>query len=220
LIDLLGALAYGELTAFERLAADARLAPTMAGRAALAGMAAVEIGHYQRLADRLIELGSNPEQAMDPFVSALDGFHAMTAPNTWLEGLVKAYIGDGLAADFYREIANFVDEPTRALVLDVLTDADSAEFAVREVRAAVEEHPELAGRLALWGRRLVGEAIAQTQRVLAERDALTELFLRGAGDLAGVSAMITRITDRHAERMRELRLDRLDRLDDADVPVI
>ncbi|MBV9592461.1 MAG: tRNA 2-methylthio-N6-isopentenyl adenosine(37) hydroxylase MiaE-like protein, partial [Actinobacteria bacterium] len=32
IVDLLGALAYGELTAFDRLAADARLAPSVSGR--------------------------------------------------------------------------------------------------------------------------------------------------------------------------------------------
>jgi tRNA-(MS[2]IO[6]A)-hydroxylase (MiaE)-like len=207
LIDLLGALAYGELTAFDRLADDARMAPTLTGRAALAEMAAVEIGHYRRLADRLEELGADPQRAMEPFVPALESFHAMTTPSTWLEGLVKAYVGDGMGADFYREIAEFVDPSTRQLILDVLTDTGSAAFAVREVRAAIAEQPALTGRLALWGSRLVGEAISQTQHVLAERDALTELLVKGAGDLTGVAALISRITDRHAERMQALGLD-------------
>ncbi len=207
LVDLLGALAYGELTAFDRLADDARMAPTLAGRAALAGMAAIEIGHYRSLADRLVGLGADPAVAMAPFVSALDGFHATTAPSTWLEGLVKAYVGDGLAADFYREIAEFVDPSTRALILDVLSDTGSSQFAVREVRAAIAANPAVAGRLALWARRLVGEAISQTQHVLAERDALTELFMAGTGGLGGVSALLTRITDEHSRRMAELGLN-------------
>lgn len=207
LIDLLGALAYGELTAFDRLAEDARMAPTLSGRAALAQLAAVEIGHYRLLADRLASLGAVPEEAMAPFVAALDGFHAMTVPSDWLEGLVKAYVGDGLAADFYREVADFVDPATRALIIEVLADTGSAAFAVREVRAAIAAQPALAGRLALWGRRLVGEAISQTQHVLADHDSLTELLVHGAGDLTGVMALINRITDKHAERMAALGLD-------------
>jgi hypothetical protein len=207
LVDLLGALAYGELTAFDRLAEDARMAPSLSGRAALAQMAATEIGHYRLLAERLTSLGAVPEEAMAPFVAALDGFHAMTVPSDWLEGLVKAYVGDGLAADFYREIADFVDPATRELIIEVLSDTGSAAFAVREVRAAIDAHPALAGRLALWGRRLVGEAISQTQHVLAERDSLTELLVQGTGDLTGVAALIGRITDKHGERMATLGLD-------------
>ncbi|SOD73168.1 tRNA-(MS[2]IO[6]A)-hydroxylase MiaE-like protein [Jatrophihabitans sp. GAS493] len=206
-VDLLAVLAYGELTAFERLAEDARMAPTLVGRATLAQMAGTEIAHFRLLADRLTELGAEPNSAMAPFIPALEAFHATTAPSTWLEGLVKAYVGDGMAADFYREVAEFVDLRTRELISVVLADSGSAAFAVREVRAAIAEQPALAGRLALWGRRLVGEAISQTQHVLAENDALTELLMNGTGGLTGVAAMITRITDKHSERMHELGLD-------------
>jgi hypothetical protein len=206
IIDLLGALAYGELSAFDRLVEDARMAPGFQGRVALGQMAVLEFGHYRLLADRLEDLGADPQRAMAPFVNALDRFHALTGPSTWLESLVKAYVGDGLAADFYRAVAEFVDSSTRELIIEVLADTGSAAFAVREVRAAIEANPALSGRLALWGRRLVGEALSQTQHVLAERDALAVLLMHGSGDLAGVTALITTITDNHARRMHDLGL--------------
>jgi hypothetical protein len=205
-VDLLGALAYGELSAFDHLADDAGLAPTLSGRAQMSAMAAVEFAHYQQLADRLTDLGVVPEIAMAPFVAALETYHSLTKPSTWLESVVKAYVGDGMAADFYREVAAFVDDGTGELIRSVLTDAGRAEFAVREVEAAVAEQPAIAGRLALWGRRLVGEAISQTQHVLADRDSLTTLLIAGSGDLTGVVALLTRITDRHEERMKALGL--------------
>ncbi|MGY1693444.1 ferritin-like fold-containing protein [Geodermatophilus sp. SYSU D00814] len=205
-VDLLGVLAYAELTAFDRLAEDARLAPTLEGRAALARMAAAEMGHHDRLAARLRELGADPAVAMAPFVPALDGFHEGTRPRTWLEGLVKAYVGDGLAADFYREIAGFLPEPDRSLILEVLADTGHAEFAVREVRAALRSQRALAGRLALWGRRLVGEAISQSQAVIAEREGLAQLIMEGTGDLTGIARLVDRITAAHTERMRTLGL--------------
>jgi hypothetical protein len=206
-IDLLGVLAYGELTAFERLASDARLAPTISDKAALATMAAAEFAHFTQLRDHLSKLGVDPEEAMAPFVRPVDEFHDSTDPNDWLEGLIKAYVGDGLATDFYREVSAFVtDEPTRELVLHVLADTGQADFAVSRVREATAEDPALAGRLALWARRLVGEALLQAQRVAVERDALTELLVGGSGDLAGIARLLTRLTDNHTARMQALGL--------------
>jgi bacterioferritin (cytochrome b1) len=205
-IDLLGVLAYGELSAFDRMAHDARMAPTTALRAALAEKAALEMGHYRKLVDRIAELGADPQQAMAPFVIPVETFHARTEPRTWGEALVKAYVGDGLAADFYREIASYVDEPTRSLVDEALADSGNAEFAIREVGVLLVQDQTATSVLSLWGRRLVGEAISQAQHVAAERDALVRLIVGGAGDLTAISALIDRITGRHVERMRAIGL--------------
>jgi hypothetical protein len=205
-VDLLGALAYGELTAFERLALDSRFAPTLGDKAQLAGMAAAEFGHFRCLIDYLTDVvGVDAEAAMAPFVAPLDEFHESTAPSDWHEGLVKAYVGDSIAADFYREISRYLDPRTRDLVLEVLEDTGHSAFAVDRVRAAITADRKLAGRLALWGRRLVGEALSQAQRVAAERDALI-LLVAGSGDLSEFSRMLGRLTERHTERMHSLGL--------------
>jgi hypothetical protein len=209
-VDLLGVIAYGELTAFERLVDDAKLAPSLRDKVEMATMATLEFGHVGRLHDRIRALGSDPFEAMAPFESAIDLFHAHTAPADWYEGLIKAYVGDGMASDFYREIAAYLDAETRDVIIVSLEDTGQADFAVRHIRQAIEEDPTLGGRLALWGRRLMGEALTQAQRVAAERDALTALLAGGIDrpglDLAAIGRMFTRITERHAERMAELGL--------------
>jgi hypothetical protein len=204
--DLLGVLAYGELTAFMRLAGDAELSPTQPLKASVASLAVAEFRHYEMLVARLAEMGVDPETAMAPFITAIDAFHERTRPSTWLEGLVKAYVGDGLATDFYREIAAFLPETDRVLVLDVLADTGHADFAVREVRAAITADTRVAGRLALWGRGLVGEALPQSLAVIAEHDRLAELIMTGTGDITGVGRLIERITTAHTERMAALGL--------------
>jgi hypothetical protein len=210
-VDLLGVIAYGELSAFERLAEDAKLAPTLQDKAALAAMSAAEFGHFLPLRDRISALGSDPFAAMAPFRAPLDDFHAHTAPADWYESLVKAYVGDGLAADFYREIAAYLDVATRDLIVASLDDTGQSEFVVEHIRDAIARDPRLGGRLALWGRRLMGEALSQAQRVAAERDAMTALLAGGADrpglDLAALGRMFTRLTERHAERMARLGLD-------------
>jgi hypothetical protein len=201
-------LAYASLVAFFRLSDDAAVAVSLADKEALAGMAVAQFGHFQLLRRRLEdEMHVDPEVAMSPFVAAIDAFHARTAPADWLEGLVKAYVGDGIAADFYRALAELLDEETRALVIEVLGDAGQSEFAVARVRAAIEADPKVAGRLALWARRLVGEALGQAQRVAAEREALARLLAGGTvSQLGEIGRMFARLTDAHAERMAALGL--------------
>lgn len=229
IIDLLGLLAYAELDAYFRLTEDAALAPSLADKAALAGMAVAEFGHFRLLCEQLAALGAQPDQAMRPFAPALDAFHARTAPADWLEGLVKAYVGDGIAADFYRAVAELVDPETRALVLRVLADTGHAEFVIARVRAAIAADPHLGGRLALWARRLVGEALAQAYRVVADRRSLAGLLAGPAptepaptepaptasapeaspaapGQLGDIGRMLAHITDAHAQRMSLLGL--------------
>ena len=208
--ELLGLLSLAELTAFETLAADAGLAPGLADKAALAAMAVAEFQHFEQLRDRLAELGVDSEAAMTPFQDALQAFHEHTRPADWLESLVKAYVGDGIAADFYREVAAYVDEDTRALVLDVLADTGHADFVVGRVRAAIDADPQVGGRLALWARRLVGEALSQAQRVAVERDSLSTLIVGGVDrpgmDLAELGQVFARLTENHTKRMVSLGL--------------
>ncbi len=207
-LDLLGLVAYAQLVAFFRLTDDAALAVALADKAALAEMAAAEFGHFQLLRRRIEELSADPWAVMAPFVPAVDAFHARTAPADWLEGLVKAYVGDGLAADFYRAVAALLDAPTQALVLEVLADTGHAEFVIERVRAAIAADPRVAGRLALWARRLVGEAFGQAQRVAAEHEPLARLLADDSRhQLGDVGRLFARLTDAHAERMAALGLN-------------
>ncbi len=209
-IELLGVLAFGEISASERLVADSQLAPDLRCKVELASMAAAEFAHFTALRDRLVELGEDPFEAMAPFEATFTEFHRKTKPADYLEGLVKAFVGDALAADFYREIAAYLDPGTRQLVVDTLSGTGHSEFVVDQVRTAIEADARVGGRLALWGRRLMGEALRQAQSVVAERDALSAVVVGGADapglDLAAIGRMFARITEAHTERMGRLGL--------------
>jgi hypothetical protein len=205
--ELLGLLAYAELVAFDQMAADARLAPDLRRRAVLSEMAAREIDNYCRLAARLAELGVEAEEAMRPYVGALRDYHEQTEPKDWLEALAKAYVGEGVADDFYREVAAYLDAPDRDLVLDVLHDSRHADFAAEEIRAAIAVDPKVANRLSMWARRLVGEALSQAQRVAGERVALAGLIASGGGDLTELQGLFKRLTQAHTARMAAVGLN-------------
>jgi hypothetical protein len=209
--DLLGLMACAELLAFERLAHDATLAPSIQDKAEVARMAVAEFNHYTMLSARLAELGIDPSSAMAPFVEDLTEFHRRTEARNWLEGLVKAFVGDGLAVDFYREIAVHLDPATRDLVLRVLADSGHSQFTVDRIRAAIAADRRVGGPLALWGRRLVGEVMTQAQQIAGEREELTLLIIGGVDrpglGLIEIGAMLDRLIAAHTNRMRALGLD-------------
>lgn len=204
--DLVGVLAYGALSACVRLAGDADLAPTLGVTAAMARLAMAEYEQYAELAAVLRERGVDPESAMAPFVAPFAGYHERTKASTWLEALVKAHVGDGVAKDFYAEMAALVDDRTRAAIAPVAGERATSDFVVPLVRAAIGADPSAVGRLSLWGRRLLGEAMSQAQAVAVERDSLTNLLVGADADVAVVGEMFTRLQQRHLARMAELGL--------------
>ncbi|MET0699264.1 MAG: ferritin-like fold-containing protein [Mycobacterium sp.] len=204
--ELFALLAYGEVAAFYRLTEEARMAPNLAGRINIASMAAAEMQHYEMLRDTLERRGVDIVTAMTGYASTLENYHRLTTPSTWLEALVKAFVGDALAADFYTEIADILPEEVAGVVRAVLAETGHSQFVVAEVRAAVAASDMQRSRLALWSRRLLGEAITQAQYVLADHDELVDLVMSGAGGLGQMSEFFDRLQRTHAERMQQLGL--------------
>ena len=176
-------LAYAEVAAFYRLTEEARMAPNLLGRISMASIAAAEMGHYEVLRDALESRGVDVVAAMSKYVSALENYHRLTTPSTWLEALVKTYVADALASALYLEIADGLPDEVADVVRTALAETGHSQFVVAEVRAAVTASGKQRSRLALWSRRLFGETITQAQYLLADHDQLVELVVSGAGGL-------------------------------------
>src|ERR1700752_1074336 len=82
--ELFAVLAYGEIAAFYRLTDEARMAPNLRGRISMASMAAAEMQHYELLRDALENRGVDVVPTISRYASALDGYHRLTTPSTWL----------------------------------------------------------------------------------------------------------------------------------------
>lgn len=217
LTELLGVVAYGELAGFFRIAADAELAPSLAESIRMAELADIEFRHYSLVSAHLTALGVDPETAMTPFVAAFDGYHERTRPSDWFEGLVKAYVGDSIATDFNLEIANLLPPESREVILMTADSSSHVEFAVSTLMTAMEQDDRLSSRLALWARRLVGEAIAQAQYLAAEHEGLFALINGTPNDnpvgeesnaIVGLDLgrAFIRLTEKHTHRMQRLGL--------------
>lgn len=201
-IELLGAVAYGELAAFTRLAADAQQAPDLGGRTELAALAAVEMEHFERIRAHLAGRDVDVVESMRPFAEPFDAFHLTVAPKDWPEALLTAHLGRGLATDVLTEIGERLEGVEGELVRDVLVDSGYGAFVEREVRAACADRL-VRDRLALHGRRLLGEALAAANAVLDGHPYVAAVVV---DDQGGRAAMFKRVKLAHNRRLGALGL--------------
>ncbi|ROR52907.1 tRNA-(MS[2]IO[6]A)-hydroxylase MiaE-like protein [Luteococcus japonicus] len=209
-IELLGLVAYGSLAAFERTAQASAAATSIDDKLVLARIAAQRFTHLGRLETELARRGSTLKAAMEAFVAPIDSFNQHTEPRTWGEVLVKLCIIGGLVQDFADEISGHLDAGLREILTGSIDDGELASEPGQMLARALQEDPEQQGRLALFGRRMLGEALSQAQRVAAARADLTGLLTGlgqdGGDDLAAISHLMSRLAAAHATRMESLGL--------------
>ena len=75
LVRVLGAVAYGELKAYEGAKAEAEAATDPAQRRRHRKVAAEELRHHKGFVARLEAMGADPTRAMRPFHGPLDRYH-------------------------------------------------------------------------------------------------------------------------------------------------
>ncbi|MFZ3416968.1 ferritin-like fold-containing protein [Arthrobacter sp. 3Tela_A] len=210
LSDLLGVIAYGELSAFERMSSDARFSPSLRDRAALGRLAVREYDNFERVTAYLESMGINAEDAMAPFQQSVDAFHDRTRPGDWHESLMKFYVTDAISDDFYAALGSRLDPASAELIASLQMTGSEAPGEVLFVRLqeSLKDDPRLASRLALWGRRLVGEALTQAQRVVIERALPQGLdgFLSREEYDAQIRELFSQLTRNHSRRMSLLGL--------------
>jgi len=210
LTTLVGLAAYTELAAFGLLASRSVDAPDLAARQTLAAAAGESLGRQRRLLDLVVGPGvGGAAEVMAPFDGALADFDARTTPSSWAEGLLKSVVGLGVAQDLCRELAAGLPagaEDFRAAVGDPRADDD----ATAVLAAATRSDDVLAARLALWGRRVVGEALGLVPVLLAAHPPLAALASRAGeaadGDTPVQAWLVSRLTAEHTRRMDRLGL--------------
>jgi hypothetical protein len=144
---------------------------------------------------------------MAPFAAVLDAFAARTASRDWGEALVGAYVGRTLAVDLVAatgavpegEVGDLLRGPDAGREASGESGFDA--FAERAVAALVADE-QTRGRLALWGRRLLGETLAAAAEVLDEHPEAAAALLGGTSRAAVFKAL----KSRHTRRMNALGL--------------
>lgn len=133
LIQVLGAIAYGEQKAHDKAVLRAAAAVDASERRMWRTIAAEELRHHRGFVRRLRALGADPGRAMAPFRTSLDRFHDRPSEGDELGEAVADFLGEGIATDVLQWLGRVADTETAAFVDTVLADE-----AGHEARAAAE----------------------------------------------------------------------------------
>jgi hypothetical protein len=214
LAELVGLAAYVELRTFGLLASHAVGAPDLAGAQQLARVAGRVLQRQEELLAVGAAQGADGLALMEPFRHVLDPFDERTPASSWWEGLLKGVVGHGVAGDLCRLLARGLPAQDAAAVGATDREREQDDAATVLVRRGAQADAVLASRLALWGRRVVGESLTLAQTLLVERPALGGLAREAARrfqqpDAAGVDVtawVLGELTAEHTRRMDRMGL--------------
>lgn len=194
----LARLAYLLLVLFENMGRAVTTAPTTAAKSTLSGAASELLDAHHAVVAELVALGADPTDAMEPYHRELDDFQRRTQGADWYEILVTCYLTAGFLSDFYAGLAGGLPKALGARMTDKLQLAVGEHVLVELLRAGIDQNSRLASRLALWGRRLVGDTM------LVAQDAI-----RVDGQLPTeerIEPVFTELVSEHTRRMDALGL--------------
>lgn len=141
-----------------RVLADA---PSLESRVAL--VEAVRI-HAARAAAFARVLESEPVDAADamrPYAETTRSFADAIDGADWYEQVLALHVASGLLVDFFVAIAPGLPADDRDAMLRALRSETTHPLLVGLLQQAIEATPRLSDRLAVWGRRIVGDALLQ-----------------------------------------------------------
>ena len=195
----LGQVAYLQLAVFETLSRAVSTAHDLPGKEAVSTAAGIALNKHQALAAEIRRHGDDPTAVMKPTAAAIDRFSRLVQGADWYETLVSAIITAGLLDDFFVRLASGLPADYRDRVTVILESGDGRQGIVDAVKRGIAGDPGLGSRLAMWGRRLVGDTfLVARSAMIASAD--------GASAEARLEPVFAELIAAHTRRMDSMGL--------------
>lgn len=136
-------------------------APSLEAQVALAEVVRIHATRATAFARILESEDVEPEDALRPFTDSAREFSNHISGADWYEELLAIHVVSGLLEDFFVAIVPGLPADDQDAMLRALRGESAHPQLVKLLQAAIEQTPRLSDRLAVWGRRLVGDALLQ-----------------------------------------------------------
>jgi hypothetical protein len=192
----LGQAAYLQLSLYETMGRAGAEAPTMSGRLVTGVLATTALDRHRAIVAEMEREGHAPAELMEPHRAPIDEFLARTSGADWYESILTGYVTGGILNDLFKSLAGGLPTDVRTRLRGVF-DGREEQAVVEELSAQLVEEPVVASRLAMWGRRLVGDTLLVARSSLASH---------AREDEARLEPVFTELIAAHTRRMDALGL--------------
>ena len=198
-MSFLGRAAYVQLAQFENLSRAIQSAPSTSAKTAIGRAAELSLAKHRMLIDEISREGGNPAEVMEPSTADVDRFERATHGADWFETLVTCYLTAGFLDDFFERLARGLPSEAGRRATEVYTGESGEAVLAQLLKQAIDENPRLASRLAMWGRRLVGDTMLVARASLRYSE-------NHKSDEARIEPVFTELIAAHTRRMDALGL--------------
>jgi hypothetical protein len=162
----LGQAAYLQLSLYETMGRAGASAPTLSGRLVTGVLATTALDRHRAIVAEIQRSGHEPADLMAPYREPIDRFLERTSGADWYESMLTGYVTAGILNDLFANLLRSLPADVQQRLRSVF-DAREEPAVVEELTARIDEDPLVASRLAMWGRRLVGDTLLVARSALA-----------------------------------------------------
>jgi hypothetical protein len=167
-VDFLGRAAAVQLGHVENLARALAAAPTTGAKTALGPVTEASLAKHLALVEAIRAEGVDPAETLEHFGAVTEEYARVTLGGDWYETLLAAYLGAGFLDHLFSRLGAGLPSRLAERVKRIYADDDRHAALVGLLERAMENDPRLASRLAMWGRRILGDTLLVARAALGE----------------------------------------------------
>ena len=206
----LGQLSYLFLATGEILEKDSILAPSTAYRQKQLKVAELYKDRHRELVSMISKLGQEAVDLEDQFVQRIDELFKRTAGVGWHESIMRLYIAIGILEHSARAVGKGLTSARRTKVEELIKGDALSTFCVTALKSELQRSPELAGRLAMFGRSVVADVLLEVRQSVSLTQVLkespTDPVMRSRAEFKALEPFTSELIAAHTVRMDELGL--------------
>ncbi len=195
----LGLVAYLQLEVFEAASRAMAAAPNLAAKETLSTAAGLALAKHQAFIEEIRKRGLEPESVMRPFTPSIDEYIERIETGDWIEMVLNVYLVSGIFDAFFAELADGVKDSYAKEAKEVLAGDTGRDQVAELLSATIASDATVGDRLALWGRRLVGDSLLIARSALVLSDNPTD-------DNQKIEPVFSELIATHIRRMDALGL--------------